>query len=55
VLIDTGPHRLPLDCGASPLTAMTWQGVEPASIDAVVISHHHADHHGGFPFLILDV
>jgi ribonuclease BN (tRNA processing enzyme) len=34
--------------------ALRRLGLEPASIDAVVISHLHGDHFGGIPFLVLD-
>jgi ribonuclease BN (tRNA processing enzyme) len=43
-----------VDCGATSLTAMKAQGVDPSSVDAVVVSHLHGDHFGGLPFLILD-
>lgn len=43
-----------VDCGASSLTAMKAQQLDPGEIDAVVISHLHGDHFGGLPFLVLD-
>jgi ribonuclease BN (tRNA processing enzyme) len=43
-----------VDCGATSLTAMRAQGVDPGSIETVVISHLHGDHFGGLPFLVLD-
>lgn len=43
-----------LDCGASSLIALKRLGVDPRSIDVVVVSHLHGDHFGGIPFLILD-
>ena len=43
-----------LDCGASSLVALKRLGLEPSSIDAVLISHLHGDHFGGIPFLVLD-
>src|SRR5918992_4273302 len=46
-------HAL-LDCGASSLVAMKQQGVDPASIDVVLVTHLHGDHFGGIPFLVLD-
>jgi ribonuclease BN (tRNA processing enzyme) len=43
-----------VDCGATSLTAMKAQRVDPGEVDAVVLSHLHGDHFGGLPFLILD-
>lgn len=43
-----------IDAGATTLTAMKSQGIDPAAVDTVVISHLHADHFGGLPLLILD-
>ena len=43
-----------VDCGATSLTAMKAQHVNPGEVDAVVLSHLHGDHFGGLPFLILD-
>jgi ribonuclease BN (tRNA processing enzyme) len=42
-----------LDCGATTLTAMQRDRVDPARIDAVLISHLHGDHFAGLPFLFL--
>jgi ribonuclease BN (tRNA processing enzyme) len=41
-----------IDCGASALIGMKRFGVDPATIDTVLISHLHGDHFGGLPFLI---
>lgn len=54
ILVESDAFRLLLDCGATSLTAMKQFGVDPGSIDAVVMSHYHADHYGGIPFLVLD-
>jgi ribonuclease BN (tRNA processing enzyme) len=43
-----------IDCGASSLIGLKRAGLDPSSIDAVVLSHLHGDHFGGVPFLILD-
>jgi ribonuclease BN (tRNA processing enzyme) len=43
-----------LDCGASSLVALRQQGIDPGSVDMVVVSHLHGDHFGGIPFLVLD-
>lgn len=54
LLLRQGEVSLLVDCGATTLTALRRQGVDPASIHAVVISHLHGDHFGGLPFLLLD-
>ena len=49
----TQAHLL-LDCGASSLIALKRLGLDPSSVDAILVSHLHGDHFGGIPFLILD-
>jgi ribonuclease BN (tRNA processing enzyme) len=49
-----GPPRVLVDCGATSLTAMRQQRLDPNEIDTVLISHLHGDHFGGIPFLVLD-
>jgi ribonuclease BN (tRNA processing enzyme) len=43
-----------IDCGASSLIGMKRAGVDPSSIEWVLITHLHGDHFGGLPFMILD-
>jgi ribonuclease BN (tRNA processing enzyme) len=43
-----------LDCGATSLSALKRQRLDPGEIAAVLVSHLHGDHFGGLPFLILD-
>ena len=43
-----------VDCGATSLTALNAQGLEPNDVAAVMVTHLHGDHFGGLPFLILD-
>jgi ribonuclease BN (tRNA processing enzyme) len=43
-----------VDCGATSLTALKAQGLDPGEVEVVVLSHLHGDHFGGLPFLILD-
>jgi ribonuclease BN (tRNA processing enzyme) len=54
ILVESGPYRFLIDCGATSLVALKRAGVDPASIDAVLLSHFHGDHCGGVPYLILD-
>ena len=53
ILVDDAEHRFLLDCGASSLIAMQRYGVDPDSIDAILLTHLHGDHFGGVPFVIL--
>jgi metallo-beta-lactamase family protein len=57
-LITVGNHRILLDCGMvqgsrtdGERNAMPF-GFDPATIDAVVLSHSHIDHSGRIPFLV---
>src|SRR5213592_4522704 len=43
-----------IDRGATSLTALRQQHMDPNEIDTIVITHLHGDHFGGLPFLILD-
>jgi len=43
-----------VDCGATSLTALKAQGLDPDDVGAVAVTHLHGDHFGGLPFLILD-
>jgi ribonuclease BN (tRNA processing enzyme) len=43
-----------VDCGATSLTALKAQQLDPGEVNTVVISHLHGDHFGGLPFLVLD-
>lgn len=57
-LVDTGQARLLVDCGLfqgfKQLRLRNWKGlpVDPASIDAVVLTHAHIDHSGYLPVLV---
>lgn len=46
--------NLLIDCGASSLIAMKKLGVDRNAIQAILITHFHADHFGGLPFFMLD-
>jgi ribonuclease BN (tRNA processing enzyme) len=54
IFVRSGGENLLIDCGSTSLVAMRRFGVDPSSIDRVLISHLHGDHFGGIPFLVLD-
>jgi len=54
ILVDDGDWRALLDCGATSLVGVKAAGIDPASIDVILISHLHGDHFGGLPFWLLD-
>ncbi|MBM3600371.1 MAG: MBL fold metallo-hydrolase [Alphaproteobacteria bacterium] len=54
IMVEAPATRFLIDCGASSLIAIKRAGVDPNSIDAVMITHLHGDHFGGLPFLVLD-
>ena len=57
-LVQAGPARVLVDCGLfqgyKPLRLRNWAPfpVEPASIDAIVLTHAHLDHSGYLPRLV---
>ncbi len=54
IRVAAGGMVMLVDCGATSLTALKSQGLDPDAIDAVLVTHLHGDHFGGLPFLILD-
>ncbi len=45
-------HVLIIDCGGDVVQRMMAVGLDPRDIDAVILTHEHPDHIGGFPLLI---
>ena len=42
-----------LDCGGSTVSGLAALGIARDEIDAVLVTHFHADHFGGIPLLLL--
>jgi ribonuclease BN (tRNA processing enzyme) len=52
-VVDDSHGRFAIDFGATSLIALKTAGIDPGSIDLIVLSHLHGDHFGGLPFLLL--
>lgn len=53
-LVEWRGQRFLVDCGATVLVALQRWGINPSSIDGIVLTHLHGDHAAGLPFLLLD-
>jgi len=51
--LQTGEKTFLVDCGASTHVALNARGIDPNTIDAIILSHLHGDHFGGIPYLLL--
>jgi ribonuclease BN (tRNA processing enzyme) len=54
IMLSGAGEPLLLDCGMTSMAAMKRAGVDPAEIGYVLVSHHHGDHFGGLPLMILE-
>src|SRR5262245_10491622 len=52
LVVEAGPTRILVDCGfglQDTVTRLARHGIEPESLDAILVTHEHADHVGGVP------
>ena len=54
ILVDAPGVRFAIDFGATSLAGLRKQGIDPNTIDAILLTHLHGDHCAGVPFLLLD-
>jgi len=54
IMVRAAGQVMLVDCGATSLTALRAQNLDPQAVDTVAVTHLHGDHFGGLPFLILD-
>ena len=53
-MVDAPGVRFVIDFGATSLVALNKLGIEHNTIDAIVLTHFHADHCAGIPFMLMD-
>jgi ribonuclease BN (tRNA processing enzyme) len=53
ILLESRTGRILLDCAPTTGTGLAALGIERESIDAILLSHYHADHFAGLPQFLL--
>ena len=53
-LVEGPQPRFLIDCGPTILQALKRVQRDPSVVDFVLLSHHHGDHFGGVPFLLME-
>lgn len=49
---ESGGHSVVVDCGGDVVQRLMASGVDPAGIEALVVTHEHPDHVAGFPLFM---
>jgi ribonuclease Z len=52
LLLETGTKKILIDAGEPSARTLIEIGVDPANLDAIVITHGHSDHTSGLPMII---
>jgi ribonuclease BN (tRNA processing enzyme) len=52
LLLETGAKKILIDAGEPSARTLIEIGVDPAVLDAIVMTHGHSDHTGGLPMVI---
>ena len=53
-LVNRGDASFLIDRGATAMISIRRFGIDANGINAIILSHLHADHYGGLPLFILD-
>ncbi len=51
--VETGDHRLLIDCGATAMIGLNRLDIDPNTIGTVLVSHLHGDHFAGLVWWLL--
>ncbi|HEX6912510.1 MAG TPA: MBL fold metallo-hydrolase, partial [Longimicrobium sp.] len=49
---ESGGHAVVVDCGGDAIQRLMAAGVDPAGIEALIVTHEHPDHVAGFPLFM---
>jgi ribonuclease Z len=49
---ESGGHTVAVDCGGDAIQRLMAAGVDPGTIEALIVTHEHPDHVSGFPLFM---